>query len=875
MMLYLKTTIVALILLCMPNCAVAESERLLHANFENVNGERQVRLGWKSKHGSHYAVESATSLDGKWTVVTNGVDIQARDYLSELTTASTNDVAFFRVREIDGDGPNITFASPLQDAFGVSADSEIRISFADVSGIEKETAVLIIDDQLVDADTIAWDGDTLVYTSPNGKLGEPGQEIKIEVSIIDACGNSSNKKSSIVLAQPLVQKAESFMVLGEPDLGTYSYVGRNGGVVERPEIRLAGCTSNTLEISGVSLADLYVGQLYASMIPTNGFYRRAVDVTLLSNDVYSVKTEDASLSDFVTGTISMDNLEVVPAADDPTPVAKACTMRSLAAAPSSVEASIDKNRGFSETTEIQFPLDLTVGRLKVAQTKHFFTLTLNGRLGISGNITEEDEKIDVIMTGQVVFDYDPIIEADTSFVLTKFSLPRFSMSIGTFVIPTPVPIPIVVTAEIIPSVSASASVQEKLKFKPSYTQIGEVNLHLRKNDGQWRQCDDSRLSWNSFDNGTSGPQVSVGEIGIYGEVMFSIAFEKVIYPYVSAEAYVAYRCVGEDSLLRHLLVAGVKGKVGIELGYPGIFTVGVPFVKSDPHEKILWEATTGEAPPLIEMDETVTAQEGETVVLTPRISGTSPIKVVWSRNGIPVDESLEISFAASAASAGYYTVMASNAYGTDSKTVNVEVLENPTKKWVGTWTCEQRPLSIGPRVVDQAHEYYYNKYAGEKAGKYAGWIWEWQKSTMQRTANYRLIINEDLSFEYTCRSRGDDYLHGKYKQYDEWNKLMVWWDVESWYENYRTVLRSGRLALVEDDEGEKTVADGAFRLIIQDVTIVESKGVDSEEGKVDTRKRYPYKSANPAEQSTEFDGMRLNGDDEILWRGNLVWRRVK
>lgn len=541
-MLYLKTTIVALILFCLPsNGAFAESEGLLHAKFENVNGERQVRLGWKSKHGSHYAVESATSIDGKWTVVTNGVDIQARDYLSELTTASTNDVAFFRVREIDGDGPDITFASPSQDAFAVPVDSEIRISFADVSGIEKETTVLIIDDQLVDADTITWDGDTLIYTAPNGKLGEPGQEIQIEVSIIDAYGNSSNKKSSIILAQPLVQKAESFMVLGEPDLGTYSYVGSNGNVVARPEIRLAGCTSNTLEISGVSLADLYVGQLYASMIPTNGFYRRAVDVTLLSNDVYSVKTEDASLSDFVTGTISMDNLEVVPAADDPTPVAKACAMRSLAAAPSSVEASIDKNWGFSKMTEVQFPFDLTVGRLKIAQTRQFFTLTLNGRLGISGNITEEDEKIDVVMTGQVVFDYDPVIEADTSFDLTKFSLPRFSMSIGTFVIPTPVPIPIVVTAEIIPSVSASASIQEKLQFKPSYTQIGDVNLHLRKNDGQWRRCDDSRLSWNSFDNGTSGHQVSAGEIGIYGEVMFSIAFEKVIYGKIDTRKSYPYK----------------------------------------------------------------------------------------------------------------------------------------------------------------------------------------------------------------------------------------------------------------------------------------------------------------------------------------------
>lgn len=324
------------------------------------------------------------------------------------------------------------------------------------------------------------------------------------------------------------------------------------------------------------------------------------------------------------------------------------------------------------------------------------------------------------MTGQFVFDYDPVIESDVSFPLTKFSLPRISMSIGIFVIPTPIPIPIVVTAEIIPSVSVSASIQEKLQFRPSYTQIGDDNLHLRKDGGRWRRCDDSRLSWSSFDNGTSGHQLSSGEVGIFGEVMFSIAFEKLIYPYVSAEPYLAYRCVGEDSILRHQLVAGVKGKVGIELGYPGIFAVGVPFVKSDPHEKILWEATTGEAPPLIEMDESALAQEGETVVLAPRISGTSPIKVVWLRNGVPVDESSEISFAASAASAGVYTVTASNAYGTDSKTVNVEVLENPTKKWVGTWECEQRPLSIGPRIVDQTSEYFYNKYAGEKAYSLVG-----------------------------------------------------------------------------------------------------------------------------------------------------------
>ena len=267
-----------------------------------LGGERpDAQIFWASKLGASYVIEAADSVNGPWRIASGEEPVRASDFLSSGTVEAKGASGFFRVNEVDADGPVVDFVSPTHDTIAVPPDSSIVITLSDVSDIDVSSIRLYINGEQIGTAYYSYEGGTLTYTAPSGRLGEDGQEISIQVSCADKWGNETSALSTITLARPLKMVAKSVLYVGSPDDGNTTYEIAGGVRKEKASIVLTNTETDGLTFGGASKDDFVIGQVIVSLSSNNYFFRRVTGVGELDAGRVKVTTIDADLSDVFDG----------------------------------------------------------------------------------------------------------------------------------------------------------------------------------------------------------------------------------------------------------------------------------------------------------------------------------------------------------------------------------------------------------------------------------------------------------------------------------------------------------------------------------------------------------------------------------------------
>ena len=743
---------------------VAGASNVCRLELEGEPTNRTVRLEWPTQHGKHYSVETTPSLTNEWATVDNCSNIEAHDYVSQVTIGNTNSAAFYRVQEIDGAGPSFTFNSPAMNEIGVSASSAISVSVEDPSGIDRDSVVLIIDGVQVASSNLVWQGTTFTYVPEDG-LGRPGQELSIFVSARDVLGNPAmSAESKVVIECPPALSQESFLVLGDPGLETFSYKSVNGEYVGCTGIVVSACSSNALTLCGVSDSDLSEGLLCASAIPTNGFYRRIVSFERSASGVYDVKTVDATLSDFIVGTVTTNNLASLEYGADGRPAGGVARLqangirdaRLLSGARAGGEGF---SRGFSKTVSFALPRPfVTLGPFKYTTGDTAFSATFNGRVAFQGNVTKgKDDRYDIVVDGQVVLNEYAALSPEVEFSLTE-KIGESNWPLFTAMTPTPVPVPIVISIKtrhmIGAVVSGSLAVDvdgEGADVPFDVTQIGSLRLHVQKRGGKWSLADDTGIKFGAFSDNTHAQAFNwCGSAEFSIQNRFTLAFDNLVGLYLTADPYVSVnrengRLTNGKSTERTWIECGVKSEVGIEAGWIGVATVGITFAKGNPVKVLLWEHYEDSFPArILSCDERIEAVPGEHVYISALAQGNPPVEASWHRKGRKIADGIGLDFVASESTEGEYTLLVSNAYGSDRRTANVVLCKNEASKFVGTWV------------------YNTNEPSGTYEERYPSYLRdEYERQSQTTRAQTRIKLNADMTYSYmqTAVSKSERYSH--------------------------------------------------------------------------------------------------------------------
>lgn len=666
------------------------------------NSERKAVFSWPSEIDSNYVVEEAETLDGDWTVSSDS--ILATDFLSTGSVMAPKESGFFRIKQVDCDGPSIQFDSPTQDALAVPTDSEIRISVEDISGIDESSIRLYIDNELVDHDLIVVEDGTIVYSPSTGVLGEGGQEIAIMLTCSDLNGNESTALSTIRLERPLTITASSLFCVGDPELFSYSYCMVGGKKVEKPEITLAATEDDALVFTGATMADFSEGQYLASLVSTNIFYRKAVSVESLPNGLIRVGTVESDIGEMAEGSFSSSSMECVVYDDDGLPIGTINTKKSrtLLAASATTKKDADKDWFIPlEQKDIKVGKELSVALANdwgISFSKEV-QIIVNGAYWVNGDIQKgSGVDFDFVYQGQIHIvetgSMSVMKELKSKTVNGKVKLFSYRIQLGTtpFWITMNASIDCILKADVSGGMSASAGVER----------YNIVRLHVQQRDG-WIYCADDSVSdaWSDPLPSTMSTDAEGSlelAIGLRLDLRLCSAVGPYVFvgPYVKGTSTISASSAGISTSRK--IVAGVKGVVGVG----SLFTDDLELYSGSKYIVLYEDGDEYSAPKIVSFPTDKEYKVSDTISLVPEVSGSGTIMYSWLKDGYPIRQySKDLSFTATKDSGGTYTLLVDSPYGSTSASVKITIDAPPTiadyvGKWKGKFLSTTHYLHVSP-----------------------------------------------------------------------------------------------------------------------------------------------------------------------------------
>jgi len=264
-----------------------------------------MRVVWSTEPGVRHMLQESTSLASESWATVSGYPSEATGLAGQHTfERDPGGRGFFRVAELDEQGPQIVGLNPADGAYGIGRFRRIEIELSDRTGIDPDSIELSIGGapaMTLDHPGLSLESRMLVYTPEAGSpLGGRGELIGVSMSLADPLGNPATYAWAFELEKDLVEATDLFLFgslaarsagqhIADSATGafTLSHAGFDGPVAmggDVPEWELAEVGEDYVLISysGDNPPAFAVGQPIANLIPrTVGeiFHRLVTDVT--------------------------------------------------------------------------------------------------------------------------------------------------------------------------------------------------------------------------------------------------------------------------------------------------------------------------------------------------------------------------------------------------------------------------------------------------------------------------------------------------------------------------------------------------------------------------------------------------------------------
>lgn len=284
-------------------------------------GAAEARLIWTTIPGLRYELQESADLKN-WTAQA-GQPIEAEALAVETNVEfGALGTAYFRVKQLDEQPPEIVQRIPDNESFGVRRFSPITITLGDLSGIDESSISLTLGEHgtfTLASEQLSLDGNSLVLDlGGDTALGGWGTTQYVTLIVSDALGNTLTNTWSFELETD-AEVAENIFVFGSPAAQrsgqrlrgpTAALAARfSGGPVRMSpsaqEWEIESVTENTIVIAytNASPPAFDVGQLLANLAPANVdqiFYRQITSISDSPGEKrLTLFTVDATLADLL------------------------------------------------------------------------------------------------------------------------------------------------------------------------------------------------------------------------------------------------------------------------------------------------------------------------------------------------------------------------------------------------------------------------------------------------------------------------------------------------------------------------------------------------------------------------------------------------
>lgn len=284
-------------------------------------GSAETRLIWTTIPGFRYELQESTDLKD-WTAQL-GQPLEAETLAIETNIEfGSTGAAYFRVKQLDEQPPEIVQSNPSDESFGVRRFSPITVTLDDLSGLDASSISLILEGHgafTVASEQLSLDENTLTLDlGGDTPLGGWGATQHVTLIVSDLLGNTITNTWSFELETD-AEVAENIFVFGSPRAQragqrlrgpTAALAARfNGGAVRispsAHEWEIESVAENTIDISYTTVDPpvFMVGQLLANLAPANVdqiFYRQITSIVdAPSEKRLTLYTVDATLADLL------------------------------------------------------------------------------------------------------------------------------------------------------------------------------------------------------------------------------------------------------------------------------------------------------------------------------------------------------------------------------------------------------------------------------------------------------------------------------------------------------------------------------------------------------------------------------------------------
>jgi hypothetical protein len=275
----------------------ARSQTIYSIEATPTGGTTSVEIKWLSNPLDQYDVKTRPSLAaGAWTSATPE-SVTASNLTMGISLAVTNQTQFFKVNRKDVEPPAITPLSPQSNAVAVPRMSTIALQITDGTGVDTNSLALSVNgtNYTLSSSALSFTGGDLVYSNAPNALGDFGQTVQVTVVAADLHGYAASNTYAFRL-ELAPESASNVLVVGS---GGTQPLPKGVRTLDSSSLQLVDTYTNRLVFTYTGSHGLTVGQLLASSVATNIFYRR---ITSLDDDpgngLVTAWTSDARLEDF-------------------------------------------------------------------------------------------------------------------------------------------------------------------------------------------------------------------------------------------------------------------------------------------------------------------------------------------------------------------------------------------------------------------------------------------------------------------------------------------------------------------------------------------------------------------------------------------------
>jgi len=195
------------------------------------DGANTIQVAWNATLGKIYRLQTSTNLFGAWQdALSPPGTLTATNNQVFLSLPANSAVRFYRVTQLDTDGPEVYQVSPLDGAIAVSQTETLQAWLRDETGVNTNTITLAVGTNApvsLSNPRLHYANGILTYTpGTNEVVGLLGSNVTVRVSVTDTLGNQTTNFSwSFQIALPTVPSTNILFI---PGTGGFVLISTNG-----------------------------------------------------------------------------------------------------------------------------------------------------------------------------------------------------------------------------------------------------------------------------------------------------------------------------------------------------------------------------------------------------------------------------------------------------------------------------------------------------------------------------------------------------------------------------------------------------------------------------------------------------------------------